>query len=379
MIKSLQIETPLPSRKAAQTLCDQIVTFLVEARPEVGTKLGTDDELAERAHCSQSTVKRAMERLQREGWVERKPGLGSVVGPRLTMQSNARPHHKTTADTVRLAVFAMNPQAARNWYGYTILDGIDRVAGELSIAVEVIGRQGRIEFDEVLHRLTKSSPDVVAMLMPGEPIHAYVAAECLRLGVPCVGTGTSAEHLGIPGVVEDNRQGARLAVEHLLAHGHRRIGYLQVEHTKPWVFLRRHGWIDALASAGVEPDERWCCWVDRGLSAEEIAARIERYLETTGVTGLLCGSWSVERLFRPLVEAGRIEVPEQLSVVYYGHYVDAEDWRQAGEPTSVCQPQHEMGRQLARMARRLAQGQDADPPELLPYELVEGRTVRPVQ
>jgi len=379
MIEALQIETPLPSRKAAQTLCDQIVSFLVEARPEVGTKLGTDDELAERAHCSQSTVKRAMERLRREGWIDRKPGLGSVVGPRLTMQSDPRPHHKTTADAVRLAVFAVNPQAVRTWYGYTILDGIDRVAGELSIVVEVIGRQGTIEFDEVLDRLTRSSPDVVAMLMPSQPIHAYVAAECMRLGVPCIGTGTTAEQLGIPAVVEDNRQGARLAVEHLIANGHERIGYVQVEHTKPWVFLRRRGWLDALNRAGIEPDERWCCWIDRSLSAQQVRRQVEGYLATSGVTALLCGSLVAERVFGPLVEDGLVAVPDRLSAVYYGHYVDRDQWREAGKPTVVCQPQHEMGRQLAMMARRLAQGREASPPEYLAYELIEGRTVRPLE
>jgi hypothetical protein len=35
-----------------------------------------------------------------------------------------------------------------------------------------------------------------------------------------------------------------------------------------------------------------------------------------------------------------------------------------------------MGRQLAIMARRLAQGEQADPPADLEYELLEGRTVR---
>ncbi len=378
MIETLRIETPLPSRKAAQALCDQIVGFLVEARPEVGAKLGTDDELAREAHCSQSTVKRAMEQLQREGWVRRKPGLGSVVGPRLTMQSNPRPHYKTSEDAVRLAVFTMNPQARRDWYGYTILDGIDRVAEELSIVLEVMGRQGEIEFDEILNRLTRSSPDIVAMLMPDSPIHAYVAAECKRLGVPCIGTGTSAMRLGIPAVLEDNRQGALLGTEHLIAGGHSRIGYLQIEHTKPWVFLRRRGWLDALDQAGIEHDERWCCWVDRKHSQERINDQVQRYLETSDITALLCGSWPAERLLRPALAQSRVGVPEDLSVVYYGHFVDREEWHEAGRPTSVCQPQNEMGRQLAIMARRLAQGEQADPPADLEYELLAGRTVRPL-
>jgi LacI family transcriptional regulator len=56
-------------------------------------------------------------------------------------------------------------------------------------------------------------------------------------------------------VVTDNAGGARMAVEHLLAAGHRRIGFLG---DRPSVFTaaeRRQGYRDALGAAGVAPDE----------------------------------------------------------------------------------------------------------------------------
>jgi LacI family transcriptional regulator len=70
-------------------------------------------------------------------------------------------------------------------------------------------------------------------------------------------------------VLTDNEGGARSAVEHLLAAGHRRIAFLG---DRPSVFTaveRRRGYLEALAAAGIEEDP---ALVRLGLDDAEVAA-----------------------------------------------------------------------------------------------------------
>ena len=62
------------------------------------------------------------------------------------------------------------------------------------------------------------------------------------------------EGLDAPVVLVDNISGARIGVEHLLARGHRRIGYIGRD---PSIYTSRGryaGYVEALASAGIELD-----------------------------------------------------------------------------------------------------------------------------
>lgn len=55
----------------------------------------------------------------------------------------------------------------------------------------------------------------------------------------------------------DNRRGARLAAEHLLAHGHRAIAFFGGHRDSSSCDERRAGYRDALAAAGIAPDPAW--------------------------------------------------------------------------------------------------------------------------
>src|SRR4051794_15164754 len=65
-------------------------------------------------------------------------------------------------------------------------------------------------------------------------------------------------HPLLPHVLIDDVRGGELAAEHLLARGHRRIGFVGDEADNPFGFTsseqRRHGLCRALGRAGIEPD-----------------------------------------------------------------------------------------------------------------------------
>jgi DNA-binding LacI/PurR family transcriptional regulator len=64
-------------------------------------------------------------------------------------------------------------------------------------------------------------------------------------------------------VVVDSHLGARLAVEHLIAHGHRRIAYIGGPQNIAQFQDRLAGWRDALAAAAIPPDPALCLSTER--------------------------------------------------------------------------------------------------------------------
>ncbi len=56
-------------------------------------------------------------------------------------------------------------------------------------------------------------------------------------------------------VIEDDAGGARMATEHLLGHGHRRIAFIGDEYRASTSLHRLEGYQDALVAAGIAPDE----------------------------------------------------------------------------------------------------------------------------
>jgi LacI family transcriptional regulator len=75
-----------------------------------------------------------------------------------------------------------------------------------------------------------------------------------RLGTPTVCVDRPAPFLEVDSVTVDNRAGARLAVRHLAAHGHRRIAFLGDLGTIWTAEERRLGYVQGLAAEGVAYD-----------------------------------------------------------------------------------------------------------------------------
>jgi LacI family transcriptional regulator len=94
------------------------------------------------------------------------------------------------------------------------------------------------------------------IVTPTATDHSALAAE-IDGGLPIVFIDRPAQGVDADTVVIDNRGGVRLAVEHLLANGHRRIG-LVGDVSRLWTFQeRREGFVETLRAAGVAAPERY--------------------------------------------------------------------------------------------------------------------------
>src|SRR5207247_9411376 len=92
------------------------------------------------------------------------------------------------------------------------------------------------------------------IVVPASHDHTYLHEE-RRTGTALVFVDRPASHLDADSVVSDNLGGATQGVEHLLAHGHRRIGFLGDLLSISTAEQRLRGYTQALEAAGVSADD----------------------------------------------------------------------------------------------------------------------------
>lgn len=132
---------------------------------------------------------------------------------------------------------------------------------------------------------------VDAVLILGLPLRATEVLELESLGVPLVFLGTG--HPAHITVRVDDEKIAQLAMNHLLAQGHKNIAHLSgtIEEESSWSppRVRRDGWRKALATIGVNAPEHWCASGD--FNREKGRAAAARLLvEAPELTAIFCSS-----------------------------------------------------------------------------------------
>jgi LacI family transcriptional regulator len=105
---------------------------------------------------------------------------------------------------------------------------------------------------ELVQALLRRRVDAL-LLVPASRDHAYLPRE-LGEGTPIVFLDRPPEGIEADAVLLDNQGGARMAVEHLLGQGHRRIAYVADPDALYTAAERLAGYREAMAAAGAEVD-----------------------------------------------------------------------------------------------------------------------------
>jgi LacI family transcriptional regulator len=180
----------------------------------------------------------------------------------------------------------------------------------------------------------------------------------------------------VPTVCADNRQGGRLAAEHLLGLGHRSIGMVSALPLDEGMADREAGFLDALRDAGLNVD-RSSIPVMYGDHQIEGGRRATTELLThhAGLTGIF--------VLNDLMALGALEavralgkrIPEDVSVVGFDDIPFA---ALANPPlTTVGQPIRQLGERAAELLLAVVEhgagaGAESAPPSvLLPNELIQ--------
>lgn len=178
------------------------------------------------------------------------------------------------------------------------------------------------------------------------------------------------KHIGI--IRYDSLYGARIATEHLLSLGHRRIAFINGHRYASVCYERLDGYRLALAGAGIAPDPSLEYWGDFDpvrLTEEQQA--IDALLEK-GVTAFFCVSDPVAlRVIRHLKTKG-LKVPRDISVVGYDNSPTATD--SSPTLTTVSQDFFHIGQVACGMMTALLEGLPLHCESLLPPLVVRYST-----
>ena len=325
-------------------------------------RVATLDEVALRAGVSRSVASRAMNNARNVSAPKREAVARAASELGYVPNATARALATNTVGSVVLAVSHDDPALFGDPFFSQVLVGVaaalDRSELDLTLML-TSSERGRARLERLL-RSRRSDGVMLMALRKDDPLNRVAAATDL----PVVLGGRPLDAEARWYVDVDNRGGARLAAEHLLRSGRRRLATIAGPDDLHASVARLQGFADALAVERLPSD-----WVEHADFTYEGGARAMTRLLAAhpDLDGVFAASDNMASgALRALKAAGR-RVPEDVAVVGYD---DLEIARHT-EPalTTVSQPIRGLGQEMATMLVRLIDG-DTPTPIILPTRLV---------
>jgi LacI family transcriptional regulator len=193
-----------------------------------------------------------------------------------------------------------------------------------------------------------------------------------EFGLPAVGVAAGQVSDEIATVRIDNYKAARKMTEYLLSLGHRRIGFIKGNPNQTVSDHRLQGFLDVLAEAGIDQDERL---VEQGYFnyASGLAAADKLLRAEPRPTAIFASNDDMAAAAIATAHRLGFEVPREISVAGFDDaLIAATIWPTL---TTVRQPIEAMGRSavallVSEVRARRAGGQGAPPQELLRHSLI---------
>ncbi len=195
--------------------------------------------------------------------------------------------------------------AARNLdYTISMLQIVEFSLSEISSAIQKL-RQQQVEGIIVFIPTQGIEPDQIEQLSGGLPVVITDAEP---------GAGRFVTNM-------DHISGTRAAAQHLLALGHRRIGFINGPLNWYSGIMRRQGWLSTLNQANLEPiaefEGDWSARSGYLATSELLAQKLE-------ITGLLVGNDQMALGALHALHQHNLELPRDMSVVGFDDIPDAE-------------------------------------------------------
>ena len=327
----------------------------------------TMEDVAARAGVSRALVSLVMRNSPKVSPIRRQAVLTAAE------ELGYSPHVMARALASRTStVLGVMVSDLRNAFFADVVEGLDAAAQAAGFDL-ILNTGGRIPSREsaALRSLLSFRPAGIVLLSPVVPKPAIEAA---ALQCPTVLVSRTSRVAGVDTVNDDGEAGAKLAVDHLVGLGHRRIAHLDGG-PAAGAAARRRGFLAAMRAHGLDPVVIRSEHTD---TAGEKAVRelLSTYHRADLPTGLVAGNdFNAVGAISALEENG-LRVPEDVSVVGYDN-TSLASLRHISL-TTVDQPRTEMGRLALEALLERVRGERTEPVRHLlnPSLVVRSTTAR---
>ncbi|MCD4824900.1 MAG: LacI family transcriptional regulator [Phycisphaerae bacterium] len=282
-----------------------------------GTPLPTVSELRKRFSASQSTVERAMSVLKRDGLVHRPAGkkrlLVSKISPRALHRIALIRSDYPSEDFEALCRAVVDAAVEKNWL-FDLVNFRDQSTLDLEWAI--------------------GDNDAGVFLPTSESVFPAHIVDALRWKrKPIVVLQESAEEFPVGNILVDNDMVGRLAMEHLIDLGHKKIALVLDQPHDSMILPRVATWRRMMSQMKIAEDNIEGLFVDCGVQPMQDALRTtynrfgqwldKPHAEFTAIFCTSCkGAMAVLRALRER----NIEVPGQVSVIAFAGEASLSDF-----------------------------------------------------
>jgi len=331
----------------------------------------TIDEVAERAGVSPMTVSRVINGKGhvRESTRERVLQVVQELGytPNLAASSLA------AAQTTRIALIHTNPSGA---YLRELLVGALQGAARTATQL-VVDAWDEVDEHAEQHAARSLARSVAGVILPPPLCESpVVIAELVAARVPVVAIASGHDGEEISRVRIDDFSAAREITAYLIAHGHRRIGFILGDPNQTASARRHEGYLAALREAGIALAP---AWVQPGAFTYRSGLQAaERLLDIAPApTAIFASNDDMAAAVVSVAHRRGLEVPRDLSVVGFDDSSAATTvWP---ELTTVRQPIAAMADSAVEILMRDIRRQDGQPvrtvDQIVAHMLVERGSV----
>lgn len=277
-----------------------------------GERLIGEHALCEKFNISRHTARAAIAALEKDGLVFRRQGSGTYVS------GDVYAGRKNIGVLLTYA----------NDYTFSdMVTGIDEVLSQQNHLITLALTQNKVEIERN-QLLSLLAADVDGLIV--EAVKSALASPNLEVykdfadrKIPVVFINTYHSRLDCNYIVNDDVEGARLAMEFLIKNGHRRIGGI-FNHSSIQGGLRYEGFINKLYEQNYMPDDSNIIWYYseenlKTLFSDSQLPYISNIL--SNCTAVLCYS---DKVALALVEAAPklgIRIPDDLSIVSFDNSI----------------------------------------------------------
>jgi LacI family transcriptional regulator/LacI family repressor for deo operon, udp, cdd, tsx, nupC, and nupG len=325
-------------------------------------------DIAKIAGVSPSTVSRALEDHPRIGVETKKriQELAKELGYIPSTAARSLATRKTWTIGMVLASIS-DPFMGR------VVEGVEQVAIEAGFNVFISTSQNDRQREiDVIEMLQKRRVDGIIVLAS----HLFDRSSWFydRSKVPLVVINEQHPGKNMHFVAIDDIHGTRLAVEHLISSGHRRIGYVSIPNRPKSNQFRFKGYQEALTAAALPLDPTLIFTPHTIEDHAQVGAASLEPLLASGATAVFCYNDTAAIGLLTACYKNGISVPENLSVIGF----DDIDMAAYTLPplTTIRQPRFELGQRAMHMMLALLEGEEPEN-QTLAGQLVVRQTTTP--